>query len=269
VTLAWRGESRCVVALTIDFDGTANEVGEGLEPVGIHSAGAYSARRGVAALLEILSRHGVPATFFVPGFDAETSPEVVAAIAGAGHEVAAHGYLHEETEPAAEAEGPLLRRTHEILTAVTGHPPVGWRSPGGMRTERTLEHLSGLGYLYDSSDKDFDAPYPATIGGEASKTMIELPNNTITLDDYPYYVDAAATPSEVLAAWRDEFDAAYGGSGYFMLTVHPRAGFGSGTPARARVLARLIDHIAAHRDVEFLRLYELAGRCLRSIQASR
>jgi peptidoglycan/xylan/chitin deacetylase (PgdA/CDA1 family) len=42
-----------------------------------------------------LEKHGVPATFFVPGYDAEQDPDTVKEIDRRGFEVAAHGYLHE------------------------------------------------------------------------------------------------------------------------------------------------------------------------------
>src|SRR5688572_23865129 len=98
MTHSWPGNARCVVSLSCDFDGTGNEVGQGLAPEGVRSAGGYSARRGVPRRLEILSRHNVPATFFVPGYDAEQNVDLVQGIVQQGHEVAAHGYLHESFE---------------------------------------------------------------------------------------------------------------------------------------------------------------------------
>jgi peptidoglycan/xylan/chitin deacetylase (PgdA/CDA1 family) len=250
------------VALTCDFDGTGNEIGLGLDPAGLRSAGGYSARRGVRRMLEIFARHNVPATFFVPGFDAQHNPDLVRAIVEAGHEVAAHGYLHERWEVPEDEEEVLLRRSHDILTGLTGVAPLGWRSPGGMKNTRTMQVLRALGYIYDSSDKDFDRPYPAIVGGVPSSEMIELPNNTSSLDDTPLYVEGAALPSEVLALWQHEFDSLYSESGYFLVTFHPRAGFGSGTPARARVVDLLISHIMSYEQVEFVRLRDLAAWCL-------
>jgi hypothetical protein len=92
--------------------------------------------------------------------------------------------------------------------------------------------------------------------------MIELPNNTSSLDDTYLYVEGAATPDEVLALWQAEFDAIYHEGGYFMLTYHPRAGFGSGTPARAAVIEGIIEHIRRYTHVEFARLGDLASWCL-------
>lgn len=258
----WPNNARCVVAFTVDFDGTGNEVGQGLEPVGVRSAGGYSARRGIPRMLDIFERHDVPATFFVPGYDAEQNPDTVRAIVEAGHEVAAHGYLHESFDLGLDEEEMLLRKSHDILTNLTRTEPAGWRSPGGKKSSRTLAVLRELGYIYDSSDKDHDQPYPAIVEERQSAEMIELPNNTSSLDDAPLYVNGAATPIEMLELWKAEFESAYNDRGYFMLTFHPRAGFGSGIPSRARVVDRLLAHINGFSDVHFTRLDELARWCL-------
>ena len=258
----WPNGARCVALLTVDFDGTGNEVGQGFDPTGIRSAGGYSARRGVPRMLDIFERHGIRATFFVPGFDAGNHPDLVREIVRQGHEIGAHGYLHERWEIPPDEEEPLLQMAHDILVDVTGTAPKGWRSPGGMKSANTLRVLRDLGYIYDSSDKDYDLPYPAIVGGEQSAAMIELPNNTSSLDDTYLYVEGAATPDEVLQLWLEEFDAIYHEGGYFMLTFHPRAGFGSGTPARASVIERLIPAIRRYSGVEFMRLGDLASWCL-------
>lgn len=258
----WPNDAQCVVVISVDFDGTGNEVGQGYDPVGIRSAGAYSARRGVPRMLDLFERHGVPATFFVPGYDAEQHSDLVRTITESGHEVAAHGYLHERWEVPPDEEERLLRKAHAILTDVTGKEPRGWRSPGGMKSSRTVPVLRDLGYIFDSSDKDYDLPYPAIVDGEPSREMIELPNNTSSLDDNPLFVEGAAIPDEVLDLWKREFDATYHDSGYFMLTYHPRAGFGTGTPARARIIDGLLHYISRYARVEFLRCSELAEWCL-------
>lgn len=260
--MRWPNGARCVVAISCDFDGTGNEIGLGNDPVGVHSAGGYSGRRGVRRMLDIFAHHGIRATFFVPGYDAEQNPELVREIVSAGHEVGAHGYLHERWEVPADEEEVLLRRSHQILTDLCGTGPVGWRSPGGMKRTRTMHVLRELGYIFDSSDKDYDAPYPAIIDNEPSADMIELPNNTSSLDDAPLFIDGAATPDEVLKLWEDEFDCLYHDTGYYMLTYHPRAGFGSGIPSRAKVIDHLLTTIKRYRGVEFVRLGDLARWCL-------
>ncbi|ANY15559.1 polysaccharide deacetylase family protein [Bordetella pseudohinzii] len=253
--LATLAGARCVVAYTVDFDGTGNEVGKGLEPFGMYSAGCYSARRGVPRHLDMLERLDIPATFFVPGYDAQCSPEAVRAIHADGHEVAAHGYVHEGTlyEPAEETQ--RLRLTHRILSDLLGTAPRGWRSPSGQKTGVTLPVLHELGYEYDSSDKDADRPYLLDLG--QGRSMVEIPNNTYSLDDFPFFHFSMTPVSEVQAQWRDEFDERYARGGFFMLTVHPRAGWGSGTPRRVRAVEETLRHIQRHEDVKFATLSEI------------
>jgi peptidoglycan/xylan/chitin deacetylase (PgdA/CDA1 family) len=262
MAIQWPEGARCVVAFSVDFDGTGNEVGQGLEPVGARAAGGYSARQGIPRMLNIFDRHGIPATFFVPGYDAEQSPETVKDIIKAGHEVAAHGYVHESFDMELDEEERRLRQTHDILSDLMSASPIGWRSPGGKKSSRTLPVLRELGYIYDSSDKDYDQPYPAIVENTQSSEMIELPNNTSSLDDAPLYVGGALTPMEMLSLWKAEFDAIYTDRGYYMLTFHPRAGFGSGIPSRARVIDRLLAYIGGFPGVHFTRLDTLAQWCL-------
>jgi hypothetical protein len=64
------------------------------------------------------------------------------------------------------------------------------------------------------------------------------------------------------ALWKDEFDSIYNDNGYYILTYHPRSGFGSGIPSRARVIDRLIAYIKTFPDVHFTRMDELAMWCV-------
>jgi peptidoglycan/xylan/chitin deacetylase (PgdA/CDA1 family) len=267
VTLAappvrWPGGARCAVFVSVDLDGIALERGEGVEPLGINSCGVYAYRCGVPRYLRLFEQHGLLITFFVPGFDAEAAPDVIRAIAAQGHEIGAHGYCHEGAYLEGEEEWRLLRRTHEILAGVVGAPPVGWRNPGGMKSRFTAAYLRELGYVYDSSDKDFERPYRFQVGGQAPGPMVELPTNSAILDDGHLNPIAMLSPSEILALWRAEFDATYRAGGYFALILHGRAWWGMGTPSRTRVLDALIRYIRTHPNVAWVRGADLARWCL-------
>jgi peptidoglycan/xylan/chitin deacetylase (PgdA/CDA1 family) len=259
----WPPGVRCVCMLTVDFDGPAHEIGRKLRPLGINSWGRYSGRRGVPRYLDLFEKHAIPSTFFVSGYDAEYYPDVVKDIHRRGFEVAAHGYLHEAWELGDEEEE-LLERTHHILTDLLGVPPVGWRSPSGRKTGRTMRVLRKLDYVYDSSDKDHDLPYLVRLDGKRLADMVEIPNNTYSLDDFPWYKFSLTPASEVLAHWRQEFDSLYAEHGYFMLTFHPRSGWGSGGPSRAAVIDEMIRYIKQHEGVRFVNLRQLADWCLRN-----
>jgi hypothetical protein len=157
---------RCVVSVTVNFHGMTVErrqVSDELQ-FGRYSYGRYTASIGCARLFAALERHGLRATVFVPGAEAEEHPHLVAALARNGHEIAAHGYAMEEYggDPQERA---LLERTHAILERIAGRAPSGWRAPHGRLASRTLGHLAALGYLYDASFQDDDVPYRLDDGG--------------------------------------------------------------------------------------------------------
>jgi peptidoglycan-N-acetylglucosamine deacetylase len=260
--VSWPGGARCAVFMSVDLDGISLERGEGVEPLGIYSYGVYAYRRGVPRYLDLFDRRGLRVTFFVPGYDGEAAPDVIRAVAAEGHEVGAHGYCHESAYLEGEEERQLLRRTHTILGDLVGEPPRGWRNPGGMKSRYTAAYLRELGYVYDSSDKDFERPYRFEVDGSGSGVMAELPTNSAILDDGFLNPVAMLPPSEILALWRAEFDTVYRAGGYFALILHGRAWWGMGTPSRIRVVDELIRHIQAHRDVAWVRGIDLARWCL-------
>ena len=117
----------------------------------------YEARIGapVRQLLEIFARTQTRATFFVLGQVAEGFGELVREIHAAGHEVATHGYEHRfiyrqrPDEFAAD-----VRRSIDLLAAITGVPVRSYRAPYFSITQKSLwalPVLQELGIQCDSS----------------------------------------------------------------------------------------------------------------------
>jgi polysaccharide deacetylase family protein (PEP-CTERM system associated) len=106
-------------------------------------------------LLALLAEYDVRATFFVLGCVAEQHPHLVADIAAAGHEIAAHGYDHRFVHQFTPAEFTRdLERTLAALEAVTGRRPAGYRAPYFSINQETVwafDVLADLGFIYDSS----------------------------------------------------------------------------------------------------------------------
>jgi peptidoglycan/xylan/chitin deacetylase (PgdA/CDA1 family) len=257
----WPGGARAVVAVTVHVDGPSVQAGQGRNALGIHSVGRYAIRRGVRRYLDMLDHHGMPGTFFVCGWDAEHYPDLFRDVHSAGHEIAAHGYQHEAWD-LGEAEPALLEKTHRILIDTVGEAPIGWCSPSGRKSRLTLPTLRRLGYRYDASEKDLDLPYLLEGEDGPASDFIILPNNTVSLDDYPLYHTGFALAAEVLDTWIAEFEAIVAGEGYVHFTVHPKAGGGSGTPARAAAVDRFLAHVAGTPGVRVVTLRELADHCL-------
>lgn len=88
-------------------------------------------------LLELLARHGVTATFFVPGARAERYPELIRAILAGGHAVGNHSYSH---SPFLMLKGAAtLRREVASAQAVFrqfGIVPLAFRPPVGITSPR-------------------------------------------------------------------------------------------------------------------------------------
>ncbi|MDR0609300.1 MAG: DUF3473 domain-containing protein [Planctomycetaceae bacterium] len=106
-------------------------------------------------ILDILRSQSVTGTFFVLGWIAERYPELVREIAGYGHEIASHGFMHQLVYEMTETEFRNdIRRTRQLLQEQSGQPVIGYRAPSFSIVKRTTwahRILVEEGYRYDSS----------------------------------------------------------------------------------------------------------------------
>ena len=262
---AWPGRHRAVAAFTFDMDAESAVLWGSPQNAGrmsVLSHQAYGPLVGVPRLLALLERHGITATFFVPGFTAERYPDVVRSVVDAGHEVAHHGYLHEQPTALSLAEEvTALDRGLEVLERVAGVRPVGYRAPMWDLSWNTPGLLAERDFAYDSSLMDADAPYALAV--EGGRSLVEIPIQW-ALDDweqYCYLPDVTGsglieTPAKARELWQAEFDALREVGGCWVLTNHP---FLSGRPSRAAELGRLMEHVTSAEDVWVAPLREIAA----------
>jgi polysaccharide deacetylase family protein (PEP-CTERM system associated) len=106
-------------------------------------------------LLEIFDQSGVRATFFVLGWIAEASPDLVRRISSGGHEIASHGYSHRLVyDMTPEDFRGDLRKAKAVLDGAGATGVRGYRAPSYSITARSLWALDVLieeGYQYDCS----------------------------------------------------------------------------------------------------------------------
>jgi peptidoglycan-N-acetylglucosamine deacetylase len=112
----------------------------------------------IEKILTLLNRFKVKATFFVLGYIAERSPEIVRMIYREGHEIASHGYGHVQVYKQNKAE--FLRdllRSKILIEEMMGEKIIGYRAPewsicdGKRDSYWALDLLVQNGFLYDSS----------------------------------------------------------------------------------------------------------------------
>ncbi len=242
------------VVLTFDIDAESAQVRKSPHlPVSL-SKGQF-ARVGVQRILTLLDRFDIRATFFTPAWTAEHYQDVLRGIVAKGHEIAAHGDLHENfSEMNAADEEAVHAKSVRVLEAIAGQRPAGFRAPYWEWSDRTGGFLRKYGFGYDSSLMNDDRPYRITDGPASG--MVELPVDWV-LDDWMLFEEKQQPPSAALETWRSEFDAAYDlGTGYFILAMHPEC---IGRGSRMRVLEQLVRHMRTKKGVAIGRCDELAA----------
>lgn len=187
-----RAAGAIVNAMTIDveeyfhanvFDGTPTRLaGDQLES---------RVRRSTDRVLSLLADANVRASFFVLGSVADRHPDLVKAIARAGHEIASHGQAHQlvfDQTPAVFRED--VRRAKGTLESLTGAEVQGYRAPSYSVTTRSLWALDVLadeGFRYDASVFPIHhdrygipgAPRHAHAIERGGATLIEAPPSTV------------------------------------------------------------------------------------------
>jgi len=221
---SWPGNARVAVCLSFDVDNESYLLARGEKSPTTLSAADFGAETGLARILDLLDRHQIPASFFIPAVSALLHPAMIPAILKGGrHEIGVHGWIHEflpGVGSAAEEER-LLNQAIDYLTKATGKRPVGYRAPAWAFSEHTIGLIRKAGFLYDSSLMAMDEPYELVSNGEPTG-ITELAIDW-TLTETPYLGRNGAMPSseQLYQLYREEFDGAYEQRTMFVLTLHP------------------------------------------------
>ncbi len=268
-------------AFGTDIDSVAGWIGSyggGDSPSDIQR-GIFATEVGVPRLLRLFEKYALKTSFFIPGHSIETFPKEMEMIVKAGHEIGAHGYLHENPvamTPTQEED--VLVKSIDLIQSLTGAKPRGYVAPWWEMSASTAALLLKHGFRYDHSQgyRDFQ-PFYARVGDawnvidytkQAKDWMHPLKHGSeIDLVDIAanWYVDdlppmmfmkkapnshGFVSPRDIEQMWCDQFDWVYREMDYgvFAITIHPDV---AGRPQVLLMLERLIDHISAHSGVEW------------------
>ena len=152
-------------------------------------------RHGTPAILDVLAKHNVTATFFFTGDCVKKNPDSAPQVQEAGHEVGCHSVFHETVgDPLFDIPGlpPLLpeevpnrlRVATEWVASSVGERPVSFRAPRLFGSTAMVNALDDLGYVADATYpmyyyRDRLTPYHPSREDwtqEGDLSIVELPN---------------------------------------------------------------------------------------------
>ena len=87
--------------------------------------GIFATEVGVPRLLRLFKKYDLKTSFFIPGHSMETFPKEMEMIVKDGHEIGAHGYLHENPiamTPTQEED--VLVKSVDLIKKLTGSAPA-------------------------------------------------------------------------------------------------------------------------------------------------
>lgn len=264
----WPKGYRSCATYTLDVDGSTHEFKESKNISGNLSVGDYGPKVGVPRFLNLFAKHGIKASFFIPGWVAERFPEMVREVHQAGHDVAAHGYLHESsTEQTHEEKVDVFKRTQKILSDLTGVPCRGFRPIGPAWPAETIRELCKLGFHYFMTTADSYYPLRYRLETGEEMDLLEL-NMNWAVDDSRFFWGGSrggqyrplSSFDDAWQIWKGEFDSTHEMGGLFNITAHPRA---SGRASIIRIHDRLIRHIKGTPGASFAPVSEIADWVLR------
>ena len=199
--------------LTFDVDAEAGWIGTGRpyeRRLTALSEARYGVVRGTPRILDLLARHDIRATFFVPG----TRPSCTRRPSGrswrAGTRWPTMAICTCVATISADEQRAEIEQGLDALVAAGAPRPVGYRSASWELTPETFDLLLEHGFGYDSSCMGDDRPYWETWEG---RRILELPVHW-SLDDWPRFgwsLDGggnATDPAELTASWLAEYDLA-------------------------------------------------------------
>ena len=216
----------------------------------------YGSRVGAWRLLREFERRRMPLTVFGVSMALERHPELVAAMVGAGHEIACHGWRWSSYQTVDEAtERAHMAHAVEVIRRMTGSAPVGWYTGRDSPNTRRLVVEHG-GFLYDADSYADELPYWQPVAG---RQHLVVPY-TLDANDMRFASAQGFNAGDQFFNYlRDSFDVLYaeGEDRPRMLSIglHCRL---VGRPGRFRALQRFLDHIDAHDRVWVCRRADIA-----------
>lgn len=267
----WPEGKRCALLFCFDVDGETTALSEDLalqSRMTTMSQCEYGPNIGVPRILELFAHYQTPATFFIPSHVVEQHPKMTRKIHDDGHELAAHGHLHEKLAGLTEAEeAAILDKSFGIFEDVVGFRPTGYRAPWFEINPWTAALLKEKGLTYNASLMGEDVPFLHP------NQLVELPAQWMLEDweQFAFNADPAwgvipEDTEKVFRLWWAEFSAMRDYGCCCLITLHPWL---SGRPSRVKLIERILREAMALPDVWITTCSEVADYLLENPDARR
>lgn len=257
-SIVWKDNKKCAVAITINLNGEYFWLS--LDPDSVNrpktlSLGTFGMEIGLERVLDVLEKYNIKSTFFIPAGIIEKYKDKIEMIHHKNHEIANHGYEHENFGLLdKDSQRDLLVKSNKIIQEIIGKSPRGFRAPEGEINKETYDLLEELGFDYDSSLMDDYIPYDLKID-DTSYDILEIPIQWQNYD-FPYFgfnyspafpagQGRIASYSQVLENWIYEYEGYKQKGLCFVLQIDPQT---MGTPGRILILKKFLDHITKEDD---------------------
>ncbi|WP_225207550.1 allantoinase PuuE [Novosphingobium huizhouense] len=269
---AWPGGARVAVQVVINYEeGAENSVLNGdkgseaflsdmvgaashpARAMAMESLYEYGSRAGFWRLHRLFSERRVPVTVFGVAAAMEMNPAAVEAMLAADWEIASHGYRWIDYQYVPEdIEREHIARAIEVHTHVTGSRPLGWYQGRTSPNTARLVVEEG-GFLYDADSYADDVPYWDVRHG---KPQLIVPYSLDANDMKMVALNGFTEGEQFFRYLRDTFEQLREEGGRMMsIGLHGRI---AGRPARARAVARFLDHVIASGDAWIARRIDIA-----------
>ena len=210
----------------------------------------YGARAGFWRLHRLFTGMDIPVTVFGVTTALARNPEQVAAMIGAGWEIASHGLKWvDHRDMPLDVEAAQIAESVRLHTEITGTPPRGWYT--GRCSVNTVDLVAATGQIDWISDAyDDDLPYWREVGLRDQLIIpYTLEANDMRFATAPGYTDGA----QFFQYLKDSFDVLYaegqaGAAKMFSIGLHCRL---VGRPGKIAGLMRFLDYAKSHNDVWF------------------
>lgn len=236
----------------------------------------FNLEKNIQKILKILDKHKISAVFNTCGIVIENFPELIRQIHRKNHEIASHGYAHENfTQLTYRQMNSVLSKTEKLLENTIGKKPAGMRSPWLLYNNQVYKVLEKRGYRWASnyalvrtevlrnprSSSSIKRAANILAFGLLWKTFKQRPHMIGDLLEIPLIssqdgalldsVDPEQkSPKERLDFAYESLKTQFDKSGdFFNLNFHPWL---IGSANRPILLKRILSYIANHEEIEFV-----------------